>query len=166
MGTVHVAMILMCMYMAHICACLCTVQRHAVGVQILSLLYWNVFFFFFFLLCQRACITDLLLYKYVVSRLRGNRWLFWIYKCQNGSTVHLFQRERLSGPGTGPSEMPHREGGIQTASVNTKFIPFTDKLEARTLESHRFSTEGTHNTDPGLPPMIVILRAAGLVPHK
>lgn len=49
--------------------------------------------------------------------------------------------------------MPHREGGIQTASVNTKFIPFTDKLEARTLESHRFSTEGTHNTDPGLPPM-------------
>lgn len=78
-------------YGTHLCLpSLCTVQRHAVGVQILSLLYWNVFFFFFFLLCQRACLTDLLLYKYVVSRLRGNRWLFWTYKCQTGSKVHLF----------------------------------------------------------------------------
>lgn len=42
---------------------------------------------------------------------------------------------------------PQREGGIHTASVNIKFIPFRDKLEARTLESHRLGTEGIHNRD-------------------
>lgn len=72
----------------------------------------------------------------------------------------------LEGKALRTCDGPQREGGIHTASVNTKFIPFTDQLEARTLESHRFGTEGTHNIDPGLPPMIVILRTPGLVPHK
>lgn len=72
----------------------------------------------------------------------------------------------LEGKALGTWDGPQREGGIHMASVNTKFMPFTGKLEARTLESHRFGTEGTHNIDPGLPPMIVILRAPRLVPHK
>lgn len=78
-----------------------TIRRHATGVQLLYLLYWNVFFYFFLLLCQKACVTDWLLCKNTVPRLRSshrrcsghvNVKLEWMRSCSAVKVLRTWHR--------------------------------------------------------------------------
>lgn len=113
-----------------------TTQRRTIGVPIFNFIILECpFLVFLFRYARkhafRICCS---ISRFCPGWEMARNGCFGYRRAQLDQTHSCSQRWRLSRPETGQSRTPHREWGIQTASVNTRFITSTDDLEARPLE--------------------------------
>lgn len=164
MGTIHLAMlrdVLVYCIPSVLAFTVETVQRRATGVQILSLSYWNVFFFSSFCYVRKHALQICFFVRWLCPdcRVLIDGW-FGHTHAQLDQMCSWSGGEGFQDLGWASKEylIETKASGWPQYMLGASYLWINQK---QGLWRHKDSGLREHNTDLGLPPMIVILSTPG-----